>query len=93
MPPEGADIRSRGAFANPAGIEAKYFTTRLEDAQAYAALATSAFGDGPFEFVETSLENAAITPDMRVTVDRGLTTIVVPTNLLPSLGRPRMLSL
>jgi RHS repeat-associated protein len=84
--PELESIRSLNAFTNPAGIEVKYFSTSLEGAQSYASQAKSAFGDGPFSFVQTSIPTSSITPQMSVTVDRGIQTIVVPTGQLPGLS-------
>ena len=89
--PELESIQSLNAFSNPAGIEVKYFSTSLEGAQSYASQATSAFGDGPFSFVQTSIPTSSITPEMSVTVDRGIQTIVVPTGKLPGLSEPVIL--
>ena len=84
-------IRSLNAFANPAGTEVKYFSTTLKGAESYASQATSAFGEGPFTFVQTSLPTSLVTPEMSVVVDRGVPTIVVPTALLQSLSTPAFL--
>jgi RHS repeat-associated protein len=89
--PELESIQSLNAFSNPAGIEVKYFSTSLEGAQSYASQATSAFGDGPFSFVRTSIPTSSITPEMSVTVDRGIQTVVVPTGQLPGLSTPVIL--
>jgi RHS repeat-associated protein len=91
--PELKSIQSLKAFSNPAGIEVKYFSTSLEGAQSYASQATSAFGDGPFTFVQTRIPTSSISPEMAVTVDRGIPTIVVPTEQLPSLSEPGILDL
>jgi hypothetical protein len=53
--------------------------------------ATAAYGDGPFSFVQTSIPTSWITPEMSVTVDRGIQTIVVPTGALPGLSQPVIL--
>ncbi len=88
---DGESIQSENAFINPAGIESKYFSTSLEGAQSYASQATSAFGDGPFSFVQTSIPTSSITSEMAVTVDSGIQTIVVPSAKLPSLSAPVIL--
>jgi RHS repeat-associated protein len=82
------DDLAEGAFRNPAGIEVKYFSETAEGAASYARQAHRAFGDGPFTIVETRIPSNLITSGMRVTVDRGIRTIVVPTEALPQLIRP-----
>ena len=89
--PELGSIQSLNAFSNPAGIESKYFSTSLEGAQSYASKATSAYGDGPFSFVQTSIPTSSITPQMSVQVDRGIQTVVVPTGQLSGLSSPVIL--
>lgn len=83
---ELSDIAERQAFRNPSGIESKYFSTSAEGAASYARQAAHAFGEGPFTIIETSIASNLITRQMRVTVDRGVSTVVLPTRLLPSLG-------
>jgi hypothetical protein len=77
-----------GAFRNLTGYEVKYFSETAEGAASYARQAHSAFGDGPFTLVETRIPSNLITSGMRVTVDRGIRTVTVPTELLPQLSRP-----
>ena len=89
MPAEAASIESFGVFINPLGIESKYFSTTLEGAQSYADQATAAFGDGPFSFYSAQMPTSAITPEMTVTVDRGVNTVVVGTEDLPKLSPPK----
>src|SRR4051794_9500585 len=84
--PELASIRSTKGFTNPPGIEVKYFSTTRHGAWSYAAQAAAAFGEGPFTVVQTSISSRLITNVMRVTVDRGIETVIVPTDLLPELG-------
>jgi len=88
---ERESIQSLNAFSNPPGIEVKYFSTTLEGAQSYASQATAAYGEGPFTIVNTSIPTSSITPEMMVIVDRGIPTIVVPTELLPTLSPPVVL--
>lgn len=88
-------IRSTGAFSNSMGIETKYFSTTLEGARSYAAQAAAAFGEGPFAIVQSGIRSRLITTEMRVSggVDRGISTVTVPTELLPKLSAPRVLSI
>jgi len=86
------DIRRSGAFRNPFGIENKYFAIAAEGATSYAQQAYKAFGDGPFTMVETTIPTRSITSDMRVTVDRNIATVLVPTPKLSQLSPPHVLS-
>lgn len=86
------DIRQLGAFRNPFGIENKYFAITAEGAASYAQQAHKAFGDGPFTMIETTTPTHSITPDMRVAVDRGLSTVIVPTQQLSELSPPQVFS-
>lgn len=86
-PAEAADLAStNGAFRNPAGIEVKYFSTSAEGAASYAnqTVGTPLY-QGPYSIVQSAIPTNSITPLMQTTVDRGVQTIVVPTELLPSL--------
>jgi hypothetical protein len=87
-PGELQDIQATGVFRNPFGIESKYFSTSAEGAQNYANMAQAAYGDGPYSLVSSSIPTDLITPEMQVTVDRGIQTIVVPTDTLPELSGP-----
>jgi RHS repeat-associated protein len=89
LPAEAESIGAAGAWSNPFGIEVKYFSTSLEGAQSYASQATAAYGDGPFSLYGTEMPTAAITPEMQVTVDRGISTVAVPTGDLPKLTPPQ----
>jgi RHS repeat-associated protein len=84
------DDLAEGVFRNPTGIEVKYFAETAEEAASYARQASRAFGDGPFTIIETRINTKLITPLMRVTVDRGISTVTVPTELLPQLIRPKI---
>lgn len=90
MQSEMDDIVSQQAFRNPFGIEVKYFSTTAEGAASYASQAYRAFGDGPFTLVETRIPANLVNSTMRATVDRGINTVTVPTELLPRLSRPRI---
>jgi hypothetical protein len=90
MKSELDDIAAHGVFRNPAGIEVKYFSTSPEGAASYARQAARAFGDGPFTLVESRIPSQLITPQMKATVDRGIQTIVVPTENLGALGAPKV---
>lgn len=86
-------VARSGAFWNPIGIEAKYFSTSAEGA---ASFARQAFGtglyQGPYTIVETKIPTNLITPGMRVSVDKGISTVVVPTEILPALSPARALN-
>jgi len=84
------DIVRTQAFRNPVGIEVKYFAMTTEGASSYAKAAGQAFGDGPFTIVETRIPTALITAEMRAVVDRGISTVTVPTNLLRRLSTPKI---
>ena len=86
--PELYDLAKRaGRFRNPPGIEMKYFSTTAAGAASYAQ---QTFGtglyEGPYTIVGTALASHLITARMRVTTDRGIPTVVVPTTLLPRLS-------
>lgn len=93
---ELADINSRNSFRNPFGTENKYFATTAEGAASYAKQAYQHGGllyEGPYSIVGTKLERSLVTDIMRAPlgVDRGIQTLVVPTELLPRLGSPTVL--
>jgi RHS repeat-associated protein len=90
MQSELDDVISQQAFRNPFGIEVKYFSATAEGAASYARQAHRAFGDGPFTLVETRIPANLVNSTMRATVDRGINTVTVPTELLPQLSRPRI---
>ena len=83
-PEELADIQRTGQFRTPPGsIEGKYFALSPEDASAYGKKASSAFKDGPYTNVSTTIgrfDLGGITP-----VDRGINAVVIPSDRLPSL--------
>jgi hypothetical protein len=84
---ELADLSAKaGAFSNPVGTEVKYFSETAEGAASYAQQAHSAGGilnEGPYTIVGTQFPSNLITPMMRASPDRGIPTVVVPTQLLP----------
>jgi hypothetical protein len=91
-PTELEDITANsGAFRNPPGVEVKYFSTSPEGAASYAR---QTFGtglyEGPYTVVGTQIPSSMITPEMTVTVDRGISTVVVPTQTLPALEPARI---
>ena len=94
---ELADINSLGRFRVPSGgNEGKFFATSAEGAASYAKQAYEAgglFREGPYTIVGTQLERALVTDMMRAPwgVDRGIQTIVVPSEMLPRLAPPTVL--
>jgi RHS repeat-associated protein len=89
-PAELADLGANaGVFKNPPGIEVKYFSETAEGATSYARQAYQAGGllyQGPYTVVRTQIPSDLITPIMRQVVDRGVPSVVVPTELLPMLA-------
>ncbi|MFT4046644.1 MAG: RHS repeat-associated core domain-containing protein [Solimonas sp.] len=86
------DLSATGTFNNPLGIESKYFSTTAEGASSYAqqTVGTGLY-QGPYTIIQTSIPTNLISPTMQVTVDGGISTVVVPTELLPSLSAPNPL--
>jgi hypothetical protein len=89
-PDELADIKKADAFRNPDGIENKYFSTTEAGANQYGEMAEKAFGDPPYTTVQTSIPKKDITTDMKAQVDRGIDTVVVPTQKLNKLDKPKV---
>jgi RHS repeat-associated protein len=93
-PAELSDLSANaGAFRNPFGIESKYFSETAEGAASYARQTYQAGGNlyqGPYTIIRTDIPSDLITPIMRQSVDRGVPSVVVPTELLPRLtpGQP-----
>ena len=86
---ELADIQSTGIFRpSPYGSEGKYFSSTPEGAASYAQQAYNRYNDPPYTLVESSIPSEFLTPDMRVNVDRGIDTYVIPNDLLPYLNPP-----
>ena len=86
-PAELRDLaRQAGMFRNPPGVEVKYFSETAEGAASYAqhTFGTGLY-EGPYTIVSTEIVSHLITPLMRATTDRGIPTVVVPTELLPRL--------
>ncbi len=86
-PAELSDIGANaGAFRNLGSAEGKYFSTTAEGAASYARQTFgTALYEGPYTIVQTAIPSSSVTPLMGATVDRGISTIVVPNNLLPTL--------
>lgn len=89
-PAELADLGATGVFRNPLGAEVKYFSTTAAGAASYArqTVGTGLY-QGPYTIVRTGVQtNLVNSPLLRTTVDRGIPTIVVPTQTLPRLAPP-----
>jgi hypothetical protein len=83
-PAELRDLARRaGVFGNPPGIEVKYFSETAEGAASYAqhTFGTGLY-EGPYTIVSTEIASHLVTPLMRATTDRGIPTVVIPTELL-----------
>lgn len=72
-------------------IEEVAMASKLAEPQAYEA--GGLFREGPYTIVGTQLERALVTDMMRAPwgVDRGIQTIVVPSEMLPRLAPPTVL--
>ena len=94
-PAELADIQAREAFRNPFGIEVKFFSTTLEGAAQEARGLSRLTGGKPFTLVETAIprNRLRLLPEGNtLQVDTGVPTVVLPTEFLPALSRPRALN-
>jgi len=83
---------SGGVFANPYGVEIKYFATNLQGAARYARLAGTRFKDGPYTIVRTSADMRTLGSELMLTVDGGISTVVLPGHLLPTLSPATVLN-
>jgi hypothetical protein len=90
-PAELVSIRQLERFTNLPGLECKYFATNLEGAVLYAGMAQDRYADGPYTLVQTSIEPGLLPPDCDVVVERGIATVIIPTELLYALAPPRIL--
>ncbi|MBI2739224.1 MAG: RHS repeat-associated core domain-containing protein [Rhodospirillales bacterium] len=90
---ELADIAASGGFRNLGQASGKYFSTTAEGAGSYAR---QTFGtglyEGPYTVVQTSIPSRLISADMRATVDRGISTVVVPDVMLRHLTMAKSLN-
>lgn len=90
-PAELQQIIETGGFENPYGIERKYFSTSLEGAKQFAKMAEKAFGDEPYSYIKTQIPRTVVTDILKANVDRGINTIVVPTENLFQLSNVEIL--
>ena len=92
---ELAQILESRTFTNPEGIETKYFSLTEEGANAYARGAYQQWpSEGPYTIVRTTIDKDLIPADSAIPhlADRGVgDAVALPTDVLPSLGRPRIL--
>ena len=84
-------IRRLGSFTNAVGSEVKYFSTSLEAARRFAAMANERFGDGPYMLVTSGIDAGLLPANSRVTVDGGIEAVVIPSALLYALQPPTIL--
>ncbi len=94
-PAELEDINATSAFNNPVGSDVKYFSTTAEGASSYAQQAYqagSSLYQGPYTIISTEAPASLLNnPLLNSTVDRGIGTVTVPTEMLPQLGAPQVL--
>jgi hypothetical protein len=88
-PAELDDLQAtKGILRNPPGIENKYFSETAEGAAYYAQQAFQRGGrvyEGPYTIIKSEVHSELITPIMRVTPDRGIPTVVLPSDVLPKM--------
>lgn len=85
MPAELESIEQTGQFLNLGSAEGKYFSMTAEGVSSYAKQAVMSFGDAPYTMVQTLIPTNLLSPQMMVTVDRGIQAVVVPDFLLPNM--------
>ena len=89
-PEEDKSIQASQSFTNPRGIETKYFSLSESGAKYEAEVLSKLDGKGEeYSIYKTGIPKSQITPEMMVTVDLGVPTIVVPTEKLPMLLPPQ----
>lgn len=86
---EKEDIRHNGVLRIPDGLEVKYFTPTVEEAEMYARAAMMAF-DGPYWIIRVPVLDADAIPEA-MEVDGGIRAIVIEINGLASVGAPEIL--
>jgi len=80
-PAELADLKNINMFRNLGYAEGKYFALTEEGANSYTKLAYSGFGQES-TIVKTSIPTNLLTSDMFATVDRGISSVVIPNDTL-----------
>jgi hypothetical protein len=82
--PELADIQTSQKFTgSPNGSEVKYFTPDLSHASRYARFIFRCVpADGPYTAVNGSIDGQHVTSQLKVVVDCGIQSIVLPLTLL-----------
>ena len=80
-------------FRNPYGNEVKYFALTRDGAAQYATYAATVFGEGPYWLVSAHFPSRFVGWRLQVTVDRGIASLALPTNLLVELQALQFLGL
>ncbi len=92
-PSELKQIQETRIFKTLPGMsEGKYFSTNLAGIQQYAEMAENAFGDAPYAYVKTSIPKSVVTDVMKVEVDSGIGSLVIPPENLNLLSNPKILN-
>jgi hypothetical protein len=87
---EAADIASTGVFRNLGFAEGKYFATTSEGATSFARQAGNTFEGGAYStLVKTEVPNSLVQQLSKDVVDRNVTSVVIPDEMLPAL-RPEI---
>jgi hypothetical protein len=87
-PIERESILRLSAFTNPFGFEIKYFSTTFEGAVKEGEYLSALSHDGPYSIFGTTFPRSQIDPWMFACPDRGIFSIVIPTEKLPFLSIP-----
>lgn len=86
-------LQSGGRFANPYGIEGKYFSTALNGAAKYGRMAGQRWPqEGAYTLVGTTVDVRLLAREMVTSVDGGIPTVYIPTSLLESLAPATVLN-
>ena len=93
LPAELDDLKHLGRFRNPYGNEVKYFALTRGGTTQYATFAATVFGEGPYWLVSAHFPSRFVGWQLQVTVDRGIASLALPTNLLVELRALQFLGL
>ena len=87
---EAISLLDIGAFWNPPGSEVKYFARYRRGAVAYARLAAK-YAEGTYYLFATWTETDRLLPEFELSLDNGIASVVLTTDLLASLSPPECL--
>jgi hypothetical protein len=87
---ELTDIQNTGIFKpSPFGSEGKYFSETADGAAFYGQQAYTRYPhEGPYTLLESSIPKELLMAIEKIETDRGISTYVIPNDLLPYLNSP-----